>query len=371
MQRNKNVTTQPFTEQPVFNNWDVVAKGWYLICLSSDIKKGRVKSFNLCGQRIVIFRGNNNRCYALDAFCPHMGADLGIGKVIDNSIRCFFHHWKYNGEGDCVDVPCGESIPSKAKVRSYGTEERYGHIWVYPDANPPAGVPEYDSLKGKEVYWERGSSVTRECHHHINMINGIDAQHLRTVHNISMDMVLSHNLSEDGRIMDFTLTGPLPTKTRRERLLSTVLGGTYAYSMRYAEATVGLLSVFEKVRWFGKGKEATPMRMIFAYTPLSYGISRTVPIFIAEKKPGLWNTLKAKLLLFSMKVGLFILRDEDGVVYDNIRFQPNALLKMDRAVAQYIKWVNKLPLSDWSTTGKKRPTVTLLDNEKYQYSVGD
>ena len=83
---------------------------------------------------------------------------------------------------------------------------------------------------------------------------------------------------------------------------------------------------------------------------------------------------KCKTLLWMMKVGFFILRDEDGAVYDNIRFQPNALLKMDGAVARFIAWVNKLPLSDWSTTGvvpeKVKDEQTLVQLPSRDREVG-
>ena len=84
------------------------------------------------------------------------------------------------------------------------------------------------------------------------MINGLDAQHLKTVHNISIDMELQTEEASDGRIIDFQMTGPLPSENAAHRMMSKVMGGNYAYSMRYVDATVGLLRTMEKVKWFGK-----------------------------------------------------------------------------------------------------------------------
>jgi hypothetical protein len=278
-----------------------------------------------------------------------MGTDLGIGKVVGNHIQCFFHHWQFTGAGECAKVPCGESAPRKARLESYGVDEKYGHVFVYPDANPPSGVAEFPGLEGKDVYWVRGEPIVHPCHHHVNMINGIDAQHLRTVHDISMEMDLAVTHSLDGRIVDYTLSGELPTDSWVTRLLSRVLGSQYAYSMRYAEGTIGLLSTMVDVKWFGRWP-ATPVRMLFAFTPMEHGVTRSVPIYVAEKKSGLLNRAKSLGLLWSMKMGYWFLRDDDAKVYDNIRFQPNALLKIDKPVGQFIAWVNRLPLSRWSTT---------------------
>ncbi|MEO0605344.1 MAG: aromatic ring-hydroxylating dioxygenase subunit alpha, partial [Myxococcota bacterium] len=187
-------------------------------------------------------------------------------------------------------------------------------------------------------------------HHHVNMINGIDAQHLRTVHGIPMSMTLEMTSSADRRVVDFTLSGDLPRSTWIQRTLRWLLGGHYAYSMRYAEGTIGLLSTMERVKWFGRWP-ATPVRMLFAFTPLENGKTRSVPIYVAERKPGLVHAVRALWLLWMMKLGYAVLRDDDAKIYDNIRFQPNALLKIDKPVAQFVSWVNQLPRSSWSLGG--------------------
>ncbi|MGV2390920.1 MAG UNVERIFIED_CONTAM: Rieske 2Fe-2S domain-containing protein [Microcystis novacekii LVE1205-3] len=61
----------------IFNNWDVIAKGWYIACSSQEIPKKKAKSLELCGQRIVIFLGEDGQVRALDAYCPHLGTDFG------------------------------------------------------------------------------------------------------------------------------------------------------------------------------------------------------------------------------------------------------------------------------------------------------
>jgi hypothetical protein len=91
--------------------------------------------------------------------------------------------------------------------------------------------------------------------------------------------------------------------------------------------------------------------MIFAYTPLSPGKRQVQPIFIACKTGSFLGRFKAYELLAAMALDFFWLRDEYGKVYDNIRFQPKALLKIDQGVARFIQNVNQLRLSQWSTTG--------------------
>lgn len=54
---------------------------------------------------MVVFRGWNGQVYVLEAYCAHIGGNLGIGgKVRDiNCIECPFHGWIYDGAtGQCV-----------------------------------------------------------------------------------------------------------------------------------------------------------------------------------------------------------------------------------------------------------------------------
>ena len=71
-----NATTQPHTGLPVFGNWDIVAKGWYIACRSDQLPRGGLEAVEIRQQRLVVFRAEDGVTHALDAFCPHMGTDL-------------------------------------------------------------------------------------------------------------------------------------------------------------------------------------------------------------------------------------------------------------------------------------------------------
>ena len=52
------------------------------------------------------YRGMSGKVHILDAFCPHLGAHLGVGgSVVEEDIRCPFHSWTFNGAGVCSGVP--------------------------------------------------------------------------------------------------------------------------------------------------------------------------------------------------------------------------------------------------------------------------
>lgn len=327
---------------PIFNNWSIVAKGWYIACASRSLPIGRATSLTLCGQRIVLFRGTDGQVRAIAAYCPHLGTDLGIGTVDGNWIRCAFHHWAFDGAGICQDIPCQAQVPAQAKLPAYATAEKYGFIWVYPAAEAPEGVAEFDELRGKAIVAQADKPFERACHHHICMMNGIDAQHLQTIHRLDIQMDLAIDPSALGTTIDFTLSGEFPTTTRRERIGRRLLGSTYTYSMRYAHGCVGLLTMMKQVRLL------PPLHLIYAYTPIAMGRTRIQPIYVTQQRPGVIGWLVARWLLLVTRLCYYALRDEDGQIYDNIRFNPNILLKIDQPLARYIEYVNRLEPSTWS-----------------------
>jgi len=326
----------------IFNNWNVVAKGWYIACPSGELSPGKARSVEICGQRIVIFRGEDGQVRALDAYCPHLGTDLGLGKVDGNWIRCAFHHWAFDQSGYCQNIPCQPEIPTKAKLPAYATEEKYGFIWIYPDAIAPEGVVDFDELKGKSIVTQPDTAFERTCHHHICMMNGIDAQHLKTIHHLDIKMDLSLHQTESGRQIDFTMRGQFPNTTWREKLGQRFLGSSYEYSMRYADGCIGLLTMMKNVRIF------PPLQMIYAYTPIAPGKTRIQPIYVTEKRPGMMGYWVSQFLLLCTRLAYYMLRDEDGKIYDNIQFNPNIILNIDRPLVQYMSYVNQLESSQWS-----------------------
>src|SRR5262249_31980118 len=86
-----------------------------------------------------------------------------------------------------------------------------------------------------------------------------------------------------------------------------------------------------------------------------------MPIYVAPRKAGALSWLGAQAMLKGQKYGYYVLRDEDGAVYDNIRFQTRSLLPIDRAVAKYVAYVNQLPVSRSSTTHNYPNAVLRVD----------
>lgn len=114
--------------------------GWWPICRVEDVGPDMVKTVSAMGQDFVLFRDTEDHIAVLDAECCHLSAHLGDGRVVDGTIECCFHGWRFDGQGQCVRIPYCERPPACARVKSFETRVWGGSVWVWlhADKEPPS-----------------------------------------------------------------------------------------------------------------------------------------------------------------------------------------------------------------------------------------
>jgi 5,5'-dehydrodivanillate O-demethylase oxygenase subunit len=114
--------------------------------------------------------------------CAHRGTQLSTGWVEGDTLRCFYHGWRYDGSGQCVEQPGeDESFTQKVRLRSYPTQEYLGLIFVYfGEGEPPAlpHYPEFDAPGVLDVY----PPEVWPCNFFNRIDNACDAAHLTFAH---------------------------------------------------------------------------------------------------------------------------------------------------------------------------------------------
>ena len=71
----------------------------------------------------------------LDAYCPHLGADIAVGgTVIEECVTCPFHGWRFDATGHNVEIPYAKSVNRTAKLHAWPTVERAGIVFVWYSA---------------------------------------------------------------------------------------------------------------------------------------------------------------------------------------------------------------------------------------------
>lgn len=118
----------------------VFPRNWYAVSYVKDIKKIPVKK-RVAGKDFVLYRDEKGEVQALSPYCPHRGADLSLGQVVNGKLVCPYHGWEFDSCGTCVRIPSqpNKPIPKFAHTFSYPVKEKIGLIWIYPDSeeNPP------------------------------------------------------------------------------------------------------------------------------------------------------------------------------------------------------------------------------------------
>jgi phthalate 4,5-dioxygenase len=96
----------------------------------------------LLGEQLIGFRDSNGNVGLLQNNCPHRGASLFFGRNEEAGLRCVYHGWKFDVEGNCLDMPnepAESDFKHRVKAVAYPCQERGGIVWTYmgPRANPP------------------------------------------------------------------------------------------------------------------------------------------------------------------------------------------------------------------------------------------
>ncbi|PCJ46865.1 MAG: hypothetical protein COA99_01970 [Moraxellaceae bacterium] len=350
LSRTENLRSQPHTKHRVFNNAQVLTRGWYPICPTKDLAVGQARSYKIAQQRIVVFRTEKNNVMALDAFCPHLGADLGNGRVVGENIQCYFHRWEFGGDGNLEKIPCMAKLNSsfdKVKNRSYPTKEEYGHIWVHSSEVSDHSVIKPSGLEQEDVSALYLKEVTLFAHHHVMMANGVDLQHFATVHDL--DIKFDYDVAEDvdGTFI-WKLKGKIPKENVKGKLANWILGEDAEYHVKFAGGSLVAITYGVNAKVFGR--PVPPLNVLWGCLPQESGISKVRIFFVTKARSGIIGKIKNASLHFLTFFLLMMLKDEDIEAFPNMRFNTHRLINADQSLGRFIQLINQSELSDWSET---------------------
>jgi nitrite reductase/ring-hydroxylating ferredoxin subunit len=88
----------------------------------------------LLGQDFVAFRDTNGQVGFMDEGCPHRGVSLALGRNEECGLRCIFHGWKFDVNGNVMETPSepqGSTLASKVRVNHYEVHEAGNVVWVW------------------------------------------------------------------------------------------------------------------------------------------------------------------------------------------------------------------------------------------------
>ena len=128
---------------------EVFRRFWLPALLSVELSEPDCAPLRLrlLGEDLVAFRDTNGQVGVIDSACPHRRAGLFFGRNEECGLRCVYHGWKFDVEGNCVDMP---SEPAESNFKDK----------VKIKAVSPETPAELDVCKYVCMYWLVGWLVT-------------------------------------------------------------------------------------------------------------------------------------------------------------------------------------------------------------------
>ncbi len=301
----------------------VFTQSWFPICLSSEVEKGQVIGRDFLDGRVVVFRGESGNAQVMSAYCPHVGADLSVGDVVDNTVRCAFHHWQYDENGRCVKTGIGDPPPPTACLYTFPTVEKYGIVWAFNGDKPLWDLPDFEKPE-KDLVFHSFYTDEYNCDGWVFACNTPDMQHIKVIHGIKFHHDDPHQMVNwDKWGFNYRITAEHGQGPEIDWVVGIKGSSTFLQQ--------GLVNGW----WLG----------VYAGFSLPRpGKHRAFACIAVERGDGSPEAeAKQKELL---EFGTALLKntaEEDRPVLDTIRYRPRTLTKGDKSLARYLDMLRDYP----------------------------
>lgn len=122
---------------------------WQPIGAAVELKSKWTKKVRLLGEDLILFRNRQGQLGLIAEQCPHRRASFLHGIPTEQGIRCPYHGWEYNTQGQCLNQPnepdnC--AFRDKVSTDAYPVEELGGLLFAYMGPEPRPLLPRFDGF---------------------------------------------------------------------------------------------------------------------------------------------------------------------------------------------------------------------------------
>jgi phthalate 4,5-dioxygenase oxygenase subunit len=134
----------------------LMRRHWQPVCLLEEVSEpdGTPVKAKVLGENLVVFRDSEGVVGVLEESCPHRRASLVLGRNEEGGLRCLYHGWKMDTQGNVLEMasePAASGMTQKVKHKSYPVKEWGGFVWGWfgpadavPEFTPPPWAPTDD-----------------------------------------------------------------------------------------------------------------------------------------------------------------------------------------------------------------------------------
>lgn len=336
--------------------------GWFVVCLSENLKPGQLVAETFCGEDVVVYRTAQGKPVVMEAYCPHLGAHFAHGGHVEgDQVVCPFHGFCFDPTGKCVKTGYGTKPPPQAKTKVWPVREQNGIILAFhhEHAGTPAGEPTWEVPPLVPEGWSevRFQEWQLESNPQEIAENSVDIGHFSLV----------HGYTEVKTIIDLETEGPfLHAKYGMARVANFVgnSGGKKVHvEFDISQWGLGYAAVEAKVVEYDMISRhyvlATPIDGTNVHLRIGVSLRKD---FQPKNIHPLLGIIPRSWLFPAIMNGYFNgykndVHDDFKIWKNKIYVHPPALAKGDGPVIQYRKWAQQFHPEAFKPKKRVRPSV--------------
>lgn len=188
---------------------------WHPVYRVQDLQPGWAKRIQIMGEHFTLYRGEGGTAHMVEDRCPHRKTQLSVGEIEGDSIRCFYHGWKFAGDGRCEEQPAElDFFKEKVCIRSYPVREYLGLIFAYMGEGAPPEFQEFPEAEYDNGYPLRVAMTEVPCNFFQRIENSLDEAHVHFVHKLSASVTEEFAVMPEAYEAEETEYGILRKTTR-------------------------------------------------------------------------------------------------------------------------------------------------------------
>lgn len=308
---------------PMEGDDGLFSQTWFPLALSGDVAVGQVIGRDFLDGRVVVYRGDNGEIRVMSAYCPHVGADLAVGKVIGNNLQCAFHKWEYDQDGWCAKTGVGDPAPKAACLFLFPAVERFGIIWAFNGDQPLWDLFDF-AVPDETLTFRPFKTDLYTCDPWIFAANTPDIQHIKAVHGIRFKIPDPH---------DAVAWEPYGFRMRIEAIHQ--FGEELDWNVGIRGTSTFIQEGSVNGWWMG---------VIAGFSCPRPGTHEVFLAIAVENSDGTpeGDALVAERLTFGAEL-LARTAAEDKPILDSIHYKPGALTRADKSLARWLDMVRSYP----------------------------
>ncbi len=161
---------------------------WQPIATAEEMPIGGAPMpIKILSEELVLFRDDSDRLGLIGLHCAHRATDLSYGRVENGGLRCLYHGWLFDINGQCIDQPAepdDKKFCHKVRQTAYRVQEYGGVIWTYMGEGEAPLIPAFQFLDcppDNRITFR----VVQECNWLQGLESSTDPAHTSYLHRMS------------------------------------------------------------------------------------------------------------------------------------------------------------------------------------------